>query len=317
MRHVIGLISCWALLLCSCAGGAEPDDQIEDSFTLPSAAGASASKSWVSSWSGSPVRSGTDMQPSRPGRQRLASTTRALHSTNVPCVVTVFGCSVTSTTKTCAPTPTCGAARPMPSSPELPSPHATLYRLALGSIGIVIGLGVAIGKLLEVSGAADALARAFLRGFGKDREEWAMGTVGSLVSIPVFCDSGYVIMNPLARSIARVKRGGYVALALALGCGMTLTHHLVPPTPGPLAATGGGAAICRIGGHVDHRDAARLGHLGRPSIYLAERCLGVRLTLGEARAPKPVVVLEVPRARVGGGRDQTRACAGGPNHTAA
>lgn len=108
----------------------------------------------------------------------------------------------------------------------------------LGSIGIVIGLGVAIGKILEVSGAADSLARAFLRGFGKGREEWAMGSVGALVSIPVFCDSGYVIMNPLARSIARVKRGGYVALALALGCGMTLTHHMVPPTPGPLAATG-------------------------------------------------------------------------------
>ncbi|HHU09129.1 MAG TPA: GntP family permease [Intrasporangiaceae bacterium] len=108
----------------------------------------------------------------------------------------------------------------------------------LGSIGIVIGLGVAIGKILEVSGGADAMARAFLRAFGKGREEWAMGSVGSLVSIPVFCDSGYVIMNPLARSIARVKRGGYVALALALGCGMTLTHHMVPPTPGPLAATG-------------------------------------------------------------------------------
>lgn len=108
----------------------------------------------------------------------------------------------------------------------------------LGSIGIVIGLGVAIGKILEVSGAADSLARAFLTAFGKGREEWAMGSVGSLVSIPVFCDSGYVIMNPLARSIARVKRGGYVALALALGCGMTLTHHMVPPTPGPLAATG-------------------------------------------------------------------------------
>ena len=108
----------------------------------------------------------------------------------------------------------------------------------LASIGIVIGLGVGIGKILEVSGAADSLARAFLRAFGKGREPWAMGTVGSLVSIPVFCDSGYVIMNPLARSIARVKRGGYVTLALALGCGMTLTHHMVPPTPGPLAATG-------------------------------------------------------------------------------
>lgn len=108
----------------------------------------------------------------------------------------------------------------------------------LASIGIVIGLGVGIGKMLEVSGAADSLARAFLKVFGKGKEEWAIASVGSLVSIPVFCDSGYVIMNPLARAVARVKRGGYVALALALGCGMTLTHHMVPPTPGPLAVSG-------------------------------------------------------------------------------
>ncbi len=114
----------------------------------------------------------------------------------------------------------------------------TGFGKTLGSIGIVIGLGVAIGKILEVSGGADALARTFLKAFGKGREEWAMASVGSLVSIPVFCDSGYVIMNPLARSIARVKRAGYVSLALALGAGMTLTHHLVPPTPGPLAVTG-------------------------------------------------------------------------------
>ena len=108
----------------------------------------------------------------------------------------------------------------------------------LSSIGIVIGLGVGIGKMLEISGAADSLARAFLKIFGKGKEEWAMASVGALVSIPVFCDSGYVIMNPLARAVARVKRGGYVALALSLGVGMTLTHHMVPPTPGPLAATG-------------------------------------------------------------------------------
>ncbi|MQA61507.1 MAG: GntP family permease [Actinophytocola sp.] len=91
---------------------------------------------------------------------------------------------------------------------------------------------------LEVSGAADALARAFVRLLGGGREPWAMAGTGALVSIPVFCDSGYVIMNPLARSIARRKRAGYVTLALALGCGMTLTHHLVPPTPGPLAVSG-------------------------------------------------------------------------------
>ncbi len=106
------------------------------------------------------------------------------------------------------------------------------------SIGIVIGLGVGIGKILEVSGAADALARAFVRLMGKGREHWAMAGTGAMVSIPVFCDSGYVIMNPLARSIARRINGRYVTLALALGCGMTLTHHLVPPTPGPLGVAG-------------------------------------------------------------------------------
>ncbi|MBG6226255.1 GntP family gluconate:H+ symporter [Arthrobacter sp. CAN_A2] len=121
---------------------------------------------------------------------------------------------------------------------DIVSSITTGFGSTLASIGIVIGLGVGIGKILEVSGAANSLAMAFLKLFGKGREPWAMGSVGALVSIPVFCDSGYVIMNPLARSIARVKRAGYITLALALGCGMTLTHHLVPPTPGPLAVAG-------------------------------------------------------------------------------
>ncbi len=121
---------------------------------------------------------------------------------------------------------------------DIVSAITTGFGNTLASIGIVIGLGVGIGKVLEVSGAANALALAFLKLFGKGREPWALGTVGALVSIPVFCDSGYVILNPLARSIARVKRAGYITLALALGCGMTLTHHLVPPTPGPLAVAG-------------------------------------------------------------------------------
>lgn len=121
---------------------------------------------------------------------------------------------------------------------EIITAITTGFGNTLASIGIVIGLGVGIGKVLEVSGAAKSLAQSFLKLFGKGREPWAMGSVGALVSVPVFCDAGYVIMNPLARSIARVKRGGYVTIALALGAGMTLTHHLVPPTPGPLAVAG-------------------------------------------------------------------------------
>ncbi|WP_198597749.1 GntP family permease [Blastococcus atacamensis] len=121
---------------------------------------------------------------------------------------------------------------------EIISSITTGFGNTLASIGIVIGLGVAIGKILEVSGAADALAQKFVKLLGKGREHWAMAGTGAVVSIPVFCDSGYVIMNPLARSIARRLKGRYVTLALALGCGMTLTHHLVPPTPGPLGVAG-------------------------------------------------------------------------------
>ncbi len=108
----------------------------------------------------------------------------------------------------------------------------------LAAIGIVIGLGVMIGKLLEVSGGADSLAQAFIRIFGRGREEWALTGTGTIVSIPVFCDSGYVIMHPLARSLARTAKRSFVTLALALGAGMTITHHMVPPTPGPLAVAG-------------------------------------------------------------------------------
>jgi GntP family gluconate:H+ symporter len=121
---------------------------------------------------------------------------------------------------------------------EIVSSITTGFGNTLASIGIVIGLGVGIGKILEVSGAAEALARAFLRLFGAGREPWAMASTGAVVSIPVFCDSGYVIMNPLARSIARVEQKGYVTLALALGAGMAITHCLVPPTPGPLGVAG-------------------------------------------------------------------------------
>ena len=108
----------------------------------------------------------------------------------------------------------------------------------LASIGIVIGLGVAIGKILEVSGAAQAIALAFLRFFGRGREPWALTSIGAVISVPVFCDSGYVIMNPLARAIARVKRHGYATVGIALAGGMVITHHLVPPTPGPLGVAG-------------------------------------------------------------------------------
>lgn len=108
----------------------------------------------------------------------------------------------------------------------------------LAGIGIVIGLGVMIGKVLEESGGADALAKMFVRLAGKGREDAAMTATGAVVSVPVFCDSGFVILHPLARSLARRYGKPLVGLSLALAGGLAITHHLVPPTPGPLAAVG-------------------------------------------------------------------------------
>jgi len=124
------------------------------------------------------------------------------------------------------------------SGPETVRMVITGFGNTLGSIGIVIVMGVMIGKLLELSGAADTLAAMFLAMAGRGREDWAMAGTGALVSIPVFCDSGFVIMHPIPRSLTRMTHRSFVGMSLALGAGMTVTHHLVPPTPGPLAVAG-------------------------------------------------------------------------------
>ena len=71
----------------------------------------------------------------------------------------------------------------------------------LGSIGIIIGFGVMMGQIFEVTGAAKRMAHTFLKLFGKKREEEALALTGFLVSIPIFCDSGFVVLAPIAKAI--------------------------------------------------------------------------------------------------------------------
>ena len=105
----------------------------------------------------------------------------------------------------------------------------------LGNIGIIIGMGVMMGRLFEISGAAERMALTFLRIFGKKREEAALALTGFIVSIPIFCDSGFVILSPLAKAISRQTKKSIVGLSIALAAGLVITHSFVPPTPGPLA----------------------------------------------------------------------------------
>ncbi len=106
----------------------------------------------------------------------------------------------------------------------------------LGSIGIIIGFGIMMGAIFEQSGAAKRMARVFLRLFGKGREEIALAATGFIVSIPIFCDSGFVILSPLAKAISRATGKSLITLGVALAAGLVITHHLIPPTPGPVYA---------------------------------------------------------------------------------
>lgn len=115
---------------------------------------------------------------------------------------------------------------------------STGFGNTLGSIGIVIGFGVMMGRLLEVSGAARRMADTFLRWFGKGREDAAMAATGYVVSIPIFCDSGFVILSPLAKALSARTGRSVVTIGVALAVGLVATHHAVPPTPGPLAVAG-------------------------------------------------------------------------------
>ncbi|HMB64123.1 MAG TPA: gluconate:H+ symporter [Eudoraea sp.] len=112
------------------------------------------------------------------------------------------------------------------------------FGITLGKIGIVIILGVIIGAFLEHSGGAYKLAEVVLRVIGKKRVHEAMGIVGFIVSIPVFADSGFIILSPLNKSLTKRAKLSIVGTATALILGLMITHVLVPPTPGPIAAAG-------------------------------------------------------------------------------
>lgn len=104
------------------------------------------------------------------------------------------------------------------------------------SIGIVIILGALIGTILEKTGAALKLADMVVKLVGKKRPELAILLMGWIVSIPVFCDSGFVILNPIRKAMVKRTMTSSVAMTVALSAGLYISHVLIPPTPGPIAA---------------------------------------------------------------------------------
>ena len=139
----------------------------------------------------------------------------------------------------------------------------------LGSIGILIIAGTIIGVFLEKSGGAFALAERLLRLIGQKNVSTAMALIGWIVAIPVFSDSGFVILTPLNRALTKKAGLSLAGTAVALGLGLSAAHALVPSHPRPHC--GGGHS----GGRPGHGD--RTGHSGEPV------CAVLRLAVGYPR----------------------------------
>ena len=111
---------------------------------------------------------------------------------------------------------------------------AVAFGSTAGSIGIVIALAVVIGKCMMDSGAADRIVRGFLSLLGEKRCSTALMASGFVLSVPVFFDTVFYLLVPLARSMHRRTNKHYLKYAMAITAGGVITHCLVPPTPGPL-----------------------------------------------------------------------------------
>ncbi|MEX0904919.1 MAG: gluconate:H+ symporter [Balneolaceae bacterium] len=105
----------------------------------------------------------------------------------------------------------------------------------LGFIAIIVGLGAIVGKLLEVSGGAEALARNIVNTFGTERTSWGLTLTGFIISIPVFLDVGFIILVPIVYALSRKAKKSTLYYAIPLLAGLAVTHAFIPPTPGPTA----------------------------------------------------------------------------------
>ncbi|AWK52835.1 gluconate permease [Clostridium beijerinckii] len=108
----------------------------------------------------------------------------------------------------------------------------------LSSIGIIIGFGVMLGKLLEDSKATNVMANTFIKLLGKNKEEEALTAAGFVTSLSIFCTSGFIILAPLVKGLSKKSKKSVVALGIALAGGLVLSHSLVPPAAGPIGVAG-------------------------------------------------------------------------------
>lgn len=106
----------------------------------------------------------------------------------------------------------------------------------LGHIAIVVALGTMLGKMMAESGGADTIALTLIRVFGEKRLPWAMMCIGIIVGLPAFFEVGFVLLIPIAFTVARRTGTSLIKVALPLVAALSVDHGLVPPHPAALLA---------------------------------------------------------------------------------
>jgi gluconate:H+ symporter, GntP family len=106
----------------------------------------------------------------------------------------------------------------------------------LGHIAVVVALGTMLGKMMAESGASDTIAHTLIRWFGEKRVPLAMMVSGLVVGLPAFFEVGFVLLVPIAFTVARRTRTNMILVCLPMAAGLSVVHGLVPPHPAALMA---------------------------------------------------------------------------------
>lgn len=107
----------------------------------------------------------------------------------------------------------------------------------LGGVALLVGLGAMLGRLLEISGGAQALADDLIRRFGEKRAPMALGIASLIFGFPIFFDAGLVVMLPVVFTVARRLKGSLLLYGIPVAAAFSVMHVFVPPHPGPVAAS--------------------------------------------------------------------------------
>jgi gluconate:H+ symporter, GntP family len=106
----------------------------------------------------------------------------------------------------------------------------------LGHIAIVVGLGTMLGKMMAESGASERIAETIIHLFGERRVPWSMMCAALIVGLPVFFEVGFVLLVPIAFTVARRTRTSLILVGLPMVAGLSVVHGLVPPHPAAMLA---------------------------------------------------------------------------------